>query len=230
MDVGRDTFAPYTGDLGNLRPEGMPSPFSLLFLPFYLLFVCLTFTYCFTALGRPSLSKFHRNRVHRAHLFVDRNFHSLVTLQCLAKWGLGPEPSTEAIAHEVTVRRRKFLLAQILYVIFFGLNLIFIYNYLSGMATMKENKGKEVVEGEGHPKTQSQARPSAGDKRKSLSKNLDLGNLPSRPGKKANHGLSKTETVQANPPTPPPSDQIFDVDSSTPMDVILSKTALVWRS
>ena len=37
MDVGRDTFAPYIGDLGNLRPEGMPSPFSLLFLPFYLL-------------------------------------------------------------------------------------------------------------------------------------------------------------------------------------------------
>ena len=171
VDVGRDTFAPYTGDLGNLRPEGMPSPFSLLFLPFYLLFVCLTFTYCFTALGRPSLSKFHRNRVHRAHLFVDRNFHSLVTLQCLAKWGLGPEPSTEAIAHEVTVRRRKFLLAQILYVIFFGLNLIFIYNYLSGMATMKENKGKEVVDEESCPETQSQARPSTRDKRKSLSNN-----------------------------------------------------------
>ena len=39
VDVGRDTFAPYTGNLGNLRPEGMPSPFSLLFLPFYLLFI-----------------------------------------------------------------------------------------------------------------------------------------------------------------------------------------------
>ena len=39
VDVGRDTFAPYTGDLGNLRPEGMPSHFSLLFLPFYLLFI-----------------------------------------------------------------------------------------------------------------------------------------------------------------------------------------------
>ena len=39
MDVGRDIFAPYIGDLGNLCPEGMPSPFSLLFLPFYILFI-----------------------------------------------------------------------------------------------------------------------------------------------------------------------------------------------
>ena len=26
MDVGRDPFPPYTGDLGNLRPEGMSLP------------------------------------------------------------------------------------------------------------------------------------------------------------------------------------------------------------
>ena len=39
MDIGKDTFTPYTRDLGNLLPEDMPSPFSLLFLPFYLLFV-----------------------------------------------------------------------------------------------------------------------------------------------------------------------------------------------
>ena len=112
-------------------------------------------------------------------MFVDRNFHSLVTLQCLAKWGLSPKPSVEAIAHEVTVCRRKFLLTQILHVIFFSLNLIFIYHYLSGMATMKENRGKEVVDEESCPETQSQARPSTRDKRKSLSNNLDLGNLPS---------------------------------------------------
>ena len=55
---------------------------------------------------------------------------------------------------------------------------------------MKENKGKKVM-GEGsRPKTQSQACPLAGDKRKSLHKNLDLGNLPSRRGKKAKHGSS----------------------------------------
>ena len=31
VDIGRDTFAPYNGDLGNLRPEGTPSLFSLFF-------------------------------------------------------------------------------------------------------------------------------------------------------------------------------------------------------
>ena len=46
------------------------------------------------------------------------------------------------------------------------------------MSTMKENKEKEVIGEESHPETQSQARPLARDKRRSLSKNLDLGNLP----------------------------------------------------
>ena len=179
MDVDRDTFAPYTGNLGNLCPKGMPSPFSLFFFFHFIFYLCLTFTYCFTAVGRPSLSKFYRDCVHRACLLIDRNFHSLVTLRRLAKWGLGPEPFAEVIAHKVIVYRRKFLLTQILHVIFFNLNLIFIYHYLSGMATMKENRGKEVMDKGSRPKTQSQARPSARDKRKSLSKNLDLGNLPS---------------------------------------------------
>ena len=54
------------------------------------------------------MSKFSRDRVHRARLHVDRSFHSLVTLRCLAKWGLGPKPSDEAIAHEVIVHRSEF--------------------------------------------------------------------------------------------------------------------------
>ena len=58
------------------------------------------------------------------------------------------------------------------------------------MATTKENKGKEVVDEGSHPEIQPQAHPSIGDKRKSLSKNLDLGNLPNRRGKKAKHGSS----------------------------------------
>ena len=45
---------------------------------------------------------------------------------------------------------------------------------------MKENKEKEVVGEEGRPETQARVRPSVGDKRKPLSKNLDIGNLPSR--------------------------------------------------
>ena len=72
-DVGRDTFGPYTRDLGNFRPKGK------------CLFVCLFFffglTCSFTAVGQPSLSKFHRDCVHRARLHADKNFHSLVTLR-----------------------------------------------------------------------------------------------------------------------------------------------------
>ena len=122
MDVGRDPFAPYSGDLRNLRPKGTSLPFllslhffSLLFVFFFLyifiyinIFFKLSSVTCFTGIKRPSLSNFHRGRVHRARLHVERDFHSLVTLRCLAKWGLGPEPSDKAIAHEVIVRRSKF--------------------------------------------------------------------------------------------------------------------------
>ena len=57
---------------------------------------------------------------------------------------------------------------------------------------MKENKEKEVVGEESCPETQSQVRPSAGDKRKPLSKNLGIGNIPSQRGKKAKHVSSQT--------------------------------------
>ena len=101
------------------------------YIYYYYYFLCILinflFTYCFVAVGRPSLSKFHRDRVHRACLHVERDFHSLVTLRRLAKWGLGPEPSDEAIAHEVTIRRREYELRQISYLILFvGLVLILI--------------------------------------------------------------------------------------------------------
>ena len=45
---------------------------------------------------------------------------------------------------------------------------------------MKENKGKEVVDKAARPEAQSQPHPSVGDKRKILSKTLDLENLPNR--------------------------------------------------
>ena len=43
---------------------------------------------------------------------------------------------------------------------------------------MKENKGKEVVDEVVRPEAQSQLRPFVGDKRKTLSKTLDLGIFP----------------------------------------------------
>ena len=107
MDVGQDTFGRYAGDLGNLRPEGKSLSFPpLLFLLLLLLFSDLI---CFlTTVKRPSLSKLHRDRVHRARLHIDRDFHSLVSLRRLAKWGLGPNSFEEALAHEITVRKSKF--------------------------------------------------------------------------------------------------------------------------
>ena len=72
-----------------------------------------------------------------------------------------------------------------------------------GMATVKENKGKEVVDEATRPKAQSQPRSSTGDKRKSLSKTLDLGNLPNRQGsKKAKHGSSKVGVAKPGLPNP----------------------------
>ena len=80
----------------------------LFYIYIYLNFFFFLPITCFTGVKRPSLSKFHRDRVHRARLHAERDFHSLVTLTRLAKWGLGPEPSDEAITHEVTVRKSKF--------------------------------------------------------------------------------------------------------------------------
>ena len=116
IEGGRDPFAPYIGKLGKLRLEGM-FLFFLFFLFFFFYTMFLSFAYnrltllflsFFIAVKRLSLSKFHRDRVHKARLYTDRSFHSLVTLQHLATWGLNPEPSVEAIAHKLTVHRREF--------------------------------------------------------------------------------------------------------------------------
>ena len=71
------------------------------------------------------------------------------------------------------------------------------------------------------PEVQPQARLSIGDKRKSLSKNLDLGNLPSRRGKKAKHGSA--QVIKPTLPLSQPPVQVFDVDSSVPIQTIPSK-------
>ena len=77
------------------------------------------------------------------------------------------------------------------------------------------------------PEAQSQPCPSARDKRKRLSKTLDLGNLPSRRGsKKAKHGSSKARVIKPGLPNPPSQQtpvQIYDLDSSVPLEVIPSK-------
>ena len=90
----------------------------------FLLFVLLPFTifiylffflffFFFLAVKRPSLSKFNLDRVQQACSFADRTFHSLVTIRRLASWGLGPEPTKEALAHKLTTRRRKLSLLSL---------------------------------------------------------------------------------------------------------------------
>ena len=66
---------------------------------------------------------------------------------------------------------------------------------------MKENKGKEVVDEVAGQEVPSQPHPLAGDKRKSLSLGVDLGNLPSkRKEKKAKHRWSKPKNIQSTLP------------------------------
>ena len=94
---------------------------------------------------------------------------------------------------------------------------------------MKESKGKDVSEGkcleaqpQDQPEIQTQGCPMAGDKRKSLPKNLDLEGLPSRRDKRVKHDSSKV--VKFKPPQFQPLIQIVDVDSSTPIESTPSKT------
>ena len=81
---------------------------------------------------------------------------------------------------------------------------------------MKENKGKEVMDKAVRQGVQSQPRPSVGDKRKNLSKAIDLENLPSqRKEKRAKYRSSKLGVVKPSLPVLPtqqPSVQIHDVD------------------
>ena len=87
---------------------------------------------------------------------------------------------------------------------------------------MKENRGKEIVDEEDHPESQPQVRPLAGDKKRSVSKSLDLGNLPNRRGKKAKHGSS--QTIKPNISSSQQPVKIYDVDSSIPIETTPSKT------
>ena len=71
---------------------------------------------------------------------------------------------------------------------------------------MKENKGKGVVNEETLLETESQPCPSVGDKRKNLSKTVELENLPShRKDKRARHRSSKTKVVKPSLTIPPTS-------------------------
>ena len=94
---------------------------------------------------------------------------------------------------------------------------------------MKENKGNDVSGGkrpetqpQDQPEIQTQGRPTAGDKRKSLPKNLDLEGLPNRRDKRVEHSSSKVvkfKLAQFQPPI-----QVVDVDLSTLIEFSPFKT------
>ena len=65
---------------------------------------------------------------------------------------------------------------------------------------MKENKGKEVMDEATGQEVPPQPHPLTGDKRKRLSLEVDLGNLPSRHREKnAKHRSSKSKNIQSTP-------------------------------
>ena len=86
---------------------------------------------------------------------------------------------------------------------------------------MRGSKGKEVSAEGTRPEPDRQARLAAGDKRKSISKHLDLENLPSRRSKKVKHGSSRI--AKPTPSSHQPA-KVYDIDSSTPVESTPSKT------
>ena len=94
---------------------------------------------------------------------------------------------------------------------------------------MKENKEKGVVNEETLPEMESQPRPSVRDKRKKLSKTVELENLPSHlKDKRAKHRSSKTGVVKPSLTIPltfqQSSIKVHDVDSFMPIKVTPSMT------
>ena len=67
------------------------------------------------------------------------------------------------------------------------------------METIKENKGKEVVDKVVKQGVQSQPRPPTGEKRKNILSRVDLGDLPSRRGKEKKHKSTKPQDIKSTP-------------------------------
>ena len=123
--MGNPLFPPFTSPLSRLRPEGMfPFHFIFCFLIRFLSFFRLTLSFGDAAVVCPCLGKFYLDRIDEVRTFPGRTFHDLVTLGCLATWGLGPVPTTENLSHEETTRGSKY---RPLYFISFFFFIFFIY-------------------------------------------------------------------------------------------------------
>lgn len=137
-------------------------------------------------------------------LYTDRGFHF-----------------EESLAHGLTTHKHKFPTLLLYFLQCPNSNTFFFF---ARMATMKENKGKGLADEEITQEEEVHSQPclAAGEKRKTLSKTIDMRSLPSRRGhKKAKHGFSKFGVVKAGSvilpaPTKQPSMQILDIDLSNP--------------
>ena len=74
---------------------------------------------------RPHLDRFYIEHIQKARLYTDMTFHSLVSLQHLATWGLGPVLSAETLAHKITTRRRELFLFFIIIIFYYYIFFIF---------------------------------------------------------------------------------------------------------
>ena len=78
------------------------------------------------------MDRFYVERIQKARLYIDRMFHSLVSLQRLAAWGLGLVPYAEALAHEITTRRHESLLLLIYLFIYLFIFEIDVFPFRNG--------------------------------------------------------------------------------------------------
>ena len=119
-------------------------------------------------------------------------FRSLVSLQRLTTWGLGPEPSAEALAHEITTRRRELFIYLLLLLFFICIYFfeIDVFPFRNG-----DDEGEQRQRGHGR-RSQIPVSSSHRRKRKNISSRVDLSDLPSRRGREKKH-KSKPQDVKS---------------------------------
>ena len=142
---------------------------------------------------RPHLSRFYVKHIQKARLYTNRTFHfSKSSTSChLEFWALSP------LLKLLHTRSPPVDVSSLLFFFFFLFIYLSIFLFLKltsfplGIATMKENKGKEVVDEAVKQGVQSQPRPPTSEKRKNISSRVDLGDLPSRRGREKKHKSTK---------------------------------------
>ena len=101
-------FPPFTSPIGRIRPEGMFSFQFISFLFYFSTFNRLTLLFIDAVVIRPRLDKFYLDRIDQVRAFLGRTFHDLVTLSCLAAWGLRPLPTAKNLSHKETTCRSEY--------------------------------------------------------------------------------------------------------------------------